>query len=194
MSVSTIFIVDDDPISAGQTAGILGAARFTTRTFDHGEGLIRHLNEAEAEIPACCFVDLCLPDMTGVRLLKTLREHYPNLPVILCSAYADTESVVESMRLGATDFLDKPISPSRLLDAVHAALRHNHGKSCRAPDLGCLTPREREIAALLVQGLSSKQIARELAISNRTVDSHRQHILDKTGCTSVVELALTWSG
>jgi len=192
MGNGIIFVIDDDPVSATQTAGVLRAARLTTRTFDDGESLVRHLGEENADIPACCIIDLCLPDMTGVRLLKTLRERYPSLPVILCSAYSDTESVVESMKLGATDFLDKPISPSRLLDAVHSTLRHNLGKPGRTPDLRCLTPREREIAALLVQGLSSKQIGRELAISNRTVDSHRQHILEKSGCASIVELARSW--
>ena len=155
----------------------------------------------DAGLPAldqtgCLLLDVRMPGMSGLELQQALIARGCHLPIVFITGHGDVELVVQAMKRGAFDFLEKPFKDQRLLDVVSAALRQREAdlvSSERAQQAGDrlarLSPREAEMARLVAQGLPNKLVARELDISEKTVHIHRQHVMEKAEVGSAAELA-----
>lgn len=145
---------------------------------------------------ACLVMDVRLPGMSGMELQKQLVKQSRVPAIVFISGHGDIPMVVEAMRNGAVDFLQKPFREQQLLESVQKALTlerqtrgaQEHSETTDAR-LACLTPRERQVMAKLLVGLRSKQVAIELGLATKTVEHHRANILHKMHVENVAELA-----
>lgn len=189
----TVYVVEDDAAVRDALAQLLEGKRFRVKVFENAE---RFLEACEPGQAGCLLLDLRLPGMSGIELQGTLAARGIDLPIIFLTGHGDVPSSVRALRAGAVDFLQKPADSQILLDRVSEALaRDTARRSERASRdtarkaLQELTARERDVLPLILAGHSSKDIARQLAISHRTVEIHRAHIMRKTGSATLVELA-----
>ena len=143
----------------------------------------------------CLILDLQMPGMDGLDLQRALRERGGMQPFIVVTGAADTSKAVAAMHLGAFDFLQKPVEWQQLFDRIRKALDQDAAWHRRLDDrtevqsrLDRLTPREREIADFVARGMLTKEIARKLDISPKTVEVHRAHAVEKLGVQSVAQL------
>lgn len=190
---ATVFVVDDDPSLLDALTLLLEEAGFQVQPCATAGAFLDACDERTA---GCAILDIGMPDMDGLALQRATVERGIRLPIIFLTGQANVPRAVQALKAGALDFLEKPISSDKLLERVRAALaenaaqreeqRHRAHLSVR---LERLTPREREIMTLVVEGLSSKEIGRELDISFRTVEGHRRRIAEKTRTRSLAELA-----
>jgi len=148
------------------------------------------------DAPACLVLDVRLPGTNGLELQEYLTRLNIGLPVILMTGFGDVPMSVKAMKAGAIDFLMKPIRHQDLLDAVAAAIRLDQDRRQEMAQIAQLreryarlTPRERQVAALVASGLMNKQVANELSISEVTVKMHRSSAMRKLGAKSVARLA-----
>jgi FixJ family two-component response regulator len=153
------------------------------------------LNVELPDAPACLVLDVRLPGTSGLELQEYLASINSGLPVILMTAFGDIPMTVRGMKLGAVDFLTKPIRDQDLLDAVASAIRIDQNRREDIAQLASLrqkyallTVRERQVMALVASGLMNKHIANELAISEVTVKMHRGSVMRKLGAKSVAVL------
>ena len=189
---ATVFVVDDDQAMRQAIEFLLTAAGLPVKTFESGPAFLGAYKDG---MHGCLLLDVRMPGMSGLDLLEKLRENRINLPVIMVTAYADVPMAVRAMQCGACDFIEKPFDASVLLERVNKALRlelahrtdDEHRREVRQR-LDRLTPREREVMNLVVAGMLNKQIAAELGISIKTVETHRACIMDKTAAGSLAEL------
>jgi len=144
---------------------------------------------------SCLVVDVRMPGASGIDLQRKLLEEGIAIPVIVISGHGDVPIAVEAMKLGALDFLEKPFRAQVLLDRVQEALamdeRQRKERAERASVAGnwdLLTQREREVANLVVTGLTNKEIAARLGVSSQAIDAHRGKVFEKLGVHSVAEL------
>ena len=189
----TVFIVDDDSAVRDGLSQLLTAHHFTVRTFASAEDFLTACSPGDS---GCLLLDMRLPGMSGLELQAALAARGVTLPITFLTAYGDVPTSVSALKRGAVDFLEKPVSAQALLEHVQAALAldekrhreravHDEAKARMAK----LTPREREVMKLAAAGQPSKEIARALRISHRTVEVHRARIMQKTGVDNLVELA-----
>jgi len=146
--------------------------------------------------PACLVLDIRMPLMSGLELQQLLHVRGNHLPIVFLTGHGDVAMAVQAMKFGACDFIEKPFKDQALIDAVGRALRQDmeHRSEKREREalrerLGRLSPREREVARLVAEGLPSKTISTRLDISERTVQVHRLHLMAKLEIHSVAELA-----
>jgi FixJ family two-component response regulator len=195
-----IYLVDDDPSFLRALARRLGAAGYQVECFSSAEEFLANPRSA---IPGCAVLDLQMPGPGGLELQETLARAEVPLPVIFLTAHADVPSSVRAMKGGAVDFLSKPVRGDDLVDAVKRALAR--GASAReiqrkqrewGARYELLSPREREVFALVVRGLPNKQIADVLGVSERTIKAHRGQVMHKMHVQSGAELgrAVEWLG
>jgi len=191
--IQQVFIIDDDPavrdalVTLVESVGLIAGCFATADDF---------LSSYSNEIPGCLITDICLPGMDGIQLQRVLQERKINLPLIAMSAHGDIAMAVKMVRRNAIDFIEKPFRNHVMLQRIHEALEidrqqrllHAEDDKLRSR-LSLLTPRERQALPLLLDGKSNKIIARELALSPRTVESHRASILKKMDVDSVTALA-----
>ena len=142
---------------------------------------------------ACLVLDVRMPGMSGLDLMEALRARNAMLPAIVMTGHADVPMAVRAMKAGAEDFLEKPFNNQAMIDAVQRALVVRPGHSnASAPEIRArfdtLTPREREVMALVVEGKANKVIGIELGLSQRTVELHRAHVMDKMEARSLAAL------
>jgi FixJ family two-component response regulator len=152
-------------------------------------------SQCKGDEVGCLLLDVALGGMSGVQLLEKLHDSKSALPVIMITGYGDVAAAVESMKLGAVDYLEKPLDHQVLLRLIRAAFQKAtilHSNYIRTSDakarLSRLTPREREMLQILVNGKSSKQIAAKTGLSIRTVNNHRTHLLAKTGAQNTADM------
>lgn len=193
MNKPTIFIVDDDSAVRFSLVLLLETHGLGAAAFDSGEAL---LSACTPESQGCVLLDLNLQGMDGLELQAELQRRGVNMPVIFLSGHGDVPTTVRAMKAGASEFLTKPVSGEQLLPLIRAALAKDQEARARVRQvllqrerLDRLTRREREVLALALAGQQNKDIARLLAISHRTVEVHRSHILAKTQVGSLLELA-----
>lgn len=187
-----IVIVDDDPGVRDSLSVLLNAAGYPTREFGSAEGFLREPAEGR---PGCAIVDLRLPGIDGLALQAELGRRGLAIPVILVTAHGDVASARQALRMGAVDFLEKPIDNDALLSAVRNALEgSDRAQLERAADaratllLGSLTQREREVYDRIVRGLHNREIAVDLGISPRTVEVHRARVMAKLKARRLADL------
>lgn len=188
----TIYIVDDDDgmrraLSVLMTTVGYNAIAFASPT--------EFLAKLDANQPGCLVLDVRMPEMSGLEVQQQLNRNGSLLPVILVTGHGDIPMAVQAMKDGAFDFLQKPFRDQDLLDRINAALKQdaeNREMVERQADLKrraeSLTPREREVMALVVDGRANKVIAIDLGLSERTVEIHRANVMEKMGARSVAHL------
>jgi FixJ family two-component response regulator len=188
-----IFVVDDDAAMRDSLATLLEAAGHTVATFANARDF---LEVCTRDTQGCAIFDVDMPGMDGLALQEELILRGINLPVIFLSGHGTIPATVHTIKAGALDFLTKPVDGSVLLASVQDALRrgsilHEQAEVQKSmvSRLASLTERELEVMALAVSGHTSKEIAQRLAISYRTVEIHRAHIMRKTGAANLLELA-----
>lgn len=197
-----VFVVDDDDAVRDSLVVLLDCAGFSVEAFASPSDF---LASGAPERRGCLLTDVRMPEMTGIDLQERLLREGHRLPVIVMTGHADVPLAVRAMKAGAVDFVEKPFNDEALIDSVRAAL----ARSAEAPAataspaappaepavspeirsrLEALTPRERDVLALLVEGKSNKVIAYELSISPRTVEIHRARVMEKMQADSLPSL------
>lgn len=188
-----IFIVDDDAGIRDALTMLLESADYAVEAFKSAADFLVNFTHP---VRGCIILDVDMPDMDGPTLQETLLQRGLQLPVIFLSGHGTIPITVRTMKAGAMDFLTKPVAGDVLLTHVKKALeKHapfqqqaNSRQSIHAR-LATLTEREREVLKLAISGYASKEIAKSLGISHRTVEIHRAHVLQKTGASNILELA-----
>jgi len=188
-----LFVVDDDAAMRRSLAYLFESAGWRVASFESAHDF---LDRYDGHVPGCLVLDVRMPLMSGLELQQTLKDHGVRLPVIFLTGHGDLAMAVQAMKTGACDFLEKPCKDQVLLDAVTRAVLRSI-EACRISGqtraaqaaLANLTAREREVAALMAAGKPSKVIARELAISDKTVQVHRHNTMEKLGVHSAAEIA-----
>jgi FixJ family two-component response regulator len=188
-----VYVVDDDEPLRASLLRLLGAAGYEARAYGStGEFLLDPLPDRSG----CLLLDVRLPGPSGLDLQAALQRQGVALPVIFLTGYSNVASCVQAMKAGAIDFLEKPIEPKALLAAIASALaRENSFRTARNEErssrdrLNSLSARERQIFDLVVAGKLNKEIAYELAISERTVKKDRSDVMAKLGAVSIAGLA-----
>jgi two-component system response regulator FixJ len=192
-SVPEILVADDDPLVCDAIDFMLTPGGFRVTTFSAGNAL---LAAARTRVPACIVLDVYLPGKTGLDILRELdAPRYP-APIIVISGNCQTPIVVEAVKHGAFDVIEKPIQPDTMLarvrDAVSAWRRRAANGSADLPTSFAgrhlLTSRELEVLAQIAAGAANKDIGRTLAISARTVEVHRARIMEKLGARNAADL------
>jgi len=187
-----VYVVDDDAAVAKSICWLMESA-------DHPARALAGAHELLALLPlegeGCIVTDVRMPGMDGLALIIALAEAGCDLPVVVITAHGDIRMAVEAMKLGALDFVEKPFEEKALLAAVENALaesrRRRETLSADADarrGLESLSPREREVLAMILAGKPNRRVASELKISEKTVEVHRAHIMEKTGAGSFAEL------
>ena len=187
-----VLIVDDDEAVRDSLKLLLEAVSLRVVTYASGDQLLADLDTLEQSV---ILLDIRMPGTGGMEVLRTLGEVAPEHVVIMITGHGDVPMAVRAMRLGAVDFIEKPFADGRILDAVRsadqtAAERRSDGEARRQAKalMERLTPRELEIMALVVAGNPTKVIAGDLSISPRTVEIHRQRIMQKMEARSLSQL------
>jgi FixJ family two-component response regulator len=188
----TVFIIDDDASMRDSLALMLGLLGYRTAAFDSAEAFLAAYQERWS---GCVVADLKLPGKSGLDLQLELGRRGSRLPFVIVTAHGDVSSARAAFQAEAVDFLEKPFDEAQLRTAIEKGLQRERGRLQRAAEdreeaskLARLTPRERNVLELVGKGLHAKEIASALAISPRTVEVHKAHIMDKLGARNVAEL------
>jgi two-component system response regulator TtrR len=189
----TVYLVDDD-------ASVLRSLSFMLESYDFQ---VREFASAEAFIAAevwqqtgCVILDMRMPGLSGQQLHQLLRHHQSPLAVIYLTGHGDVPLAVDALKQGAVDFFQKPADGAMLAQAVTKAMQCSQANALRQQQLQTyqkLTPREREILALIAKGYKNQQIADELCIAVRTVEIHRASLMRGMQVDSLAELMLTYA-
>ncbi|CAH2605834.1 Two-component nitrogen fixation transcriptional regulator FixJ (plasmid) [Rhodovastum atsumiense] len=183
-----VFVVEDDTDLRDALSFRLRAAGLPVRAYATAEAF---LAEHTPDMLGCLVTDVRLPRMDGVSLIGTLSDRGNRLPIIVISGHAETPLVVDAMRAGAVDFLEKPLDPAAVVASVRAAMQGAstaaslRSEAARMADrLAVLSPREREVFDRFAVNVTTKQVADALSLSPKTVESHRARLLEKLGADS----------
>jgi FixJ family two-component response regulator len=189
---AVVFVIDDDVLMRGALDNLLRSVGLDVRVFASPQEFMR---AERPDAPGCLVLDMRLPGMSGLAVQQQLANSGVAMPVIFISGHADVPTSVRAMKAGALEFLTKPFNDQELLDAVHAAIKRDgasRGDAVRTAELharfDALSPREREVMALVAAGRANKQIAAELGVSLVTVKVHRGHVMGKMAARSVADL------
>jgi len=187
-----VFVVDDDDRVRDAVGLLLESVKIPCVGFPSAAEFLKAFDPNQ---PGCLVLDLRMPGMSGIELQSRLRAMGSRIPIVFVTAHGDVPTAVEAVKAGAVDFIQKPFQDQKLLDMVNEALAQDaQARATRAEmeaveaRVAALTPREREVMALVAMGKRNKAIARELEISQRTVEVHRARVMEKMEAHSVSEL------
>jgi FixJ family two-component response regulator len=187
-----VFVIDDDPSMRKSLQRLLDGARYKTELFRSASEFLSHPAHPG---PSCVIVDVQMPGLNGIELQKTLIQHGREEQLVFVTGHGDIPMCAEAMKAGAVDFLPKPFNRKELLESVERALgrsveqRRGASEKNHARDLlQRLTPREFQVMELVATGMLNKQVGGELGMAEKTVKTHRSHVMQKLGITSVAEL------
>ncbi|MFK7821097.1 MAG: response regulator transcription factor [Planctomycetaceae bacterium] len=178
-------MVDDEVVVRDAVSALLTASGLECHAFSSSQDF---LNAVSPTLRGCVLVDFRMPSMDGLELYKELKQRSFTLPVIFLTAHADVPLAVQTMKEGAADLIEKPFRNEDLLERVRVALQKDSKHAKLYSKLERLSPREKEVANLMAEGLSTKAIAEKLGSSAHTVRNQRTSIFRKMKVQSVVEL------
>jgi FixJ family two-component response regulator len=191
-TAQTVYVVDDDEAVRSSLKLLLKSAGVASEAFASAQ---EFLAGYEASQPGCLVLDVRMPGMSGLELQHELNLRGATLPVIFITGHGDIPMAVEAMQHGAFDFLQKPFRDQELLDRVQKALARDAENRARLRHtdrirerLATLSPREREVLDLVTRGKANKMVAGDLGVSQRTVEIHRAHVMQKMEAGSLAEL------
>jgi len=187
-----VHIIDDDEGLRESLAFLLRAAQLEVRSFDSAKTFLDALPDAPV---GCIITDIRMPDMSGIELLRRLKELKLGIPVIVITGHGDVPLAVEAMKIGAADFFEKPFNDDQLVASVRAALQQQQAQTKHGAErveiehrISTLSPREKNVLAGLIEGRANKQIAFDLGISPRTVEIYRANLMNKMQADSLSDL------
>jgi two-component system response regulator FixJ len=188
----TVHVVDDDEAARESLAYLLTSAKINVRTHDSAVAFLEALPTLSL---GCVITDIRMPGLSGIDLLKELKKTAHPVPVIVITGHGDVPLAVEAMKIGAMEFLEKPFDDEVLVASVRAALnnretteKHDSKRAELLDRLATLSHRERQVLEGLVAGNPNKTIAFDLAISPRTVEIYRAHVMTKMKAASLSDL------
>ncbi|HEX7009902.1 MAG TPA: response regulator transcription factor [Phycisphaeraceae bacterium] len=195
-SGGVVYVIDDDPAVRDSLCWLIESVGLEVAAFGAAQAFLDHLMSLPAWPSAGCVVaDLRLPGMSGLDLQDRMKDLGIDLPIIFITGHGDVPLAVRAMRAGAIDFIEKPFSDELLLGRIHEALVQHARQRQAAADRSelerrfqRLTPREREVMELIIQGRLNKQIAADLGLSHKTVEVHRAHVMEKMEAASLADL------
>jgi len=188
----TVYVVDDDAAMRKSLRWLVESVGLKVETYSSA---LDFLDAANASMQGCLVLDVRMPGMSGLDLQEQLTAQHISLPVIIVTGHADVPMAVRALKSGAYDFIEKPFNDQVLLERVQRALEH--GEEQRTIDqrrrmvderIETLTPRERQVMEMVVNGMANKQVAAELGLSEKTIEVHRKHVMDKMQAGNVADL------
>jgi FixJ family two-component response regulator len=189
---SLVLVIDDDPSVRNGLTLLFRSVGFETRAFGSSQ---EFLQSTLPDVPSCLVLDVRLPDQSGLEFQAELAKANTHIPIIFMTGHGDIPMTVRAMKGGAVDFLAKPFRDQDMLDAVATAIERDRKRRASEKVLSdlralfeTLSPREREVMALVSSGLMNKQIAAELNLAEITVKIHRGRIMKKMHARSVADL------
>ena len=190
--IPTVFIIDDDLSMRQAVQDLVESVGLLAESFATGGEFLRR---GRTTSPSCLVLDVRLPQMSGLDFQSRLAETGTQIPIIFITAHGDVPMSVKALKAGAVEFLTKPFRDQDLLDAIQQALQRDRAAREQQAEIlnvheryKTLTPREREVMALVVSGLLNKQIAAEIGASEATVKIHRGNMMQKMQVGSLIEL------
>ena len=187
-----VFVIDDDASVRTGVADLLRSVGLGVETFGSTE---EFLQSERRDAAGCIVLDVRLPGPSGLEFQRTLDKSNIHLPIIFISGHGDIPMSVQAMKSGAIEFLTKPLREQELLDAIHTGIARDRARRREAEVIAelrerfnSLTPREREVLAIVVTGRRNKQIAAQAKLSEMTVKVHRSHVMQKMRASSLVDL------
>ena len=191
-SSPVVHIIDDDDAARDSLSFLLRAAQVDVRAYETAPAFLATIKTLSS---GCVITDVRMPEMSGIELLRRLRENGIDIPVIVITGHGDIPLAVEAMKYGASDFFEKPYDDEALLTAVRAALNRQEGAAHKLAEraalnerLATLSNRERQVLEGLVAGKPNKIIAFDYDISPRTVEIYRANVMTKMQAASLSEL------
>jgi two-component system, LuxR family, response regulator FixJ len=191
-AVPTVYVVDDDDGMRRALDTLLSTVGFKTAVFSRPSEFLANF---KADVPGCLVLDIRMPDMSGLEVQQHLNRMGSMLPVIFITGHGDVPMAVQAMKEGAFEFIQKPFRDQDLLDRINHALKQdaeNRSTEARRAEVQhrheSLTPRERQVKDMVVDGAANKVIAIDLNLSERTVEIHRAKVMEKMGARSVAHL------
>jgi two-component system, LuxR family, response regulator FixJ len=197
-----VYIVDDDDAVRSALKFVFKSVGLTATALPSAQAF---LDAYDPDQPGCLVLDVRMPGMSGLALQEQLNLRGAIIPVIFISGHADIPMAVDAIQHGAFDFLQKPFRDQDLIDRVQRALAKDRTNRAALKERSqirqrfeSLTPRERDVLALMTQGKANKVMAADLGLSQRTIEIHRAHVMEKTGAASIAQLVrmamdLNWS-
>ena len=187
-----VFVVDDDVGTRESLKNLVRSVGLRVEAFASAQDF---LCSTRPDVPGCLVLDVRLPGLSGLDLQKRMVEVELEIPIVFISGHGDIPMSVQAMKAGAVEFLTKPFRDQELLDAIQQALERDRNTREQRAEIAelrsryrLLTPREREVMALVVTGLLNKQTAGELGTSEASVKVHRQHVMEKMRAGSLAAL------
>ena len=192
-----IHLVDDDPAVRDSLALLIGTVGLRVQPWEHPQAF---LDGFDRDAIGAIVLDVRMPGLGGLQVLEALRSQGADQPVVMLTGHGTVAMCRRAFKGGAAEFLEKPVDDQQLLDALQAAVRqHVRSRQSHRADREAreryaqLSPREREVLGLIVAGLTNKEIGRALALSPRTVESHRAHLFGKLGAPTLAQLILRYA-
>ena len=192
-----IHLVDDDPAVRDSLALLIGTVGLRVQPWEHPQAF---LDGFDRDAIGAIVLDVRMPGLGGLQVLEALRDQGVDQPVVMLTGHGTVAMCRRAFKGGAAEFLEKPVDDQQLLDALQAAVRqHVRSRQSHQADREAreryaqLSPREREVLGLIVAGLTNKEIGRALALSPRTVETHRAHLFGKLGAPTLAQLILRYA-
>jgi len=186
-----VHVIDDDQPVRESLAYLLDSAGLTVATYESAASFL----DVARQAGGCIVTDLRMPEITGIELVRQLREMGITLPVIVITGHGDVPLAVEAMKIGVADFIEKPFDDEVILASIRSALgkaaaqsEHNAERTSIAERIDSLSVRERQVLDALIVGRTNKIIAYDLGISPRTVEIYRAHVMGKMQARSLSDL------
>ena len=189
-----VYLVDDDYSIRDSLSLLIESTGQAVKCFDSADAFLENFDPDQA---GCLILDVRMPSMTGLELQEELARRDFAIPIIFISGHADVPDSSKAFRAGAVDYMEKPFDSELLLTRMKEAIQKDLDTRIQQSEkrrlkkrLSQLTPREREVYILLVKGLSNKEVAKQLNISNRTIDVHRAKVMEKMQAEDLAELTV----
>jgi RNA polymerase sigma factor (sigma-70 family) len=187
-----VFVVDDDLSVRRAIKRLIGSVGLQVALFGSAQ---EFLHSKRPDVPSCLVLDIRLPGISGLDFQRELAKANVHIPIIFITGHGDVPMTVRAMKAGAVEFLSKPFRDQDLLDAVQSALERDRARRPREREIATLrerfeslSPREREVVAMVVSGMLNKQTAAEIGTTENTVKVHRSRAMEKMQAKSLADL------